>query len=224
MRRLLPQCRSLLLLCVLAPGAQAGFYGGYESNDEGGRISFLGMQGSSDIQGGAGIVYEVFLADLDYRYLDQGITVSANQKIIAPVVGLRRDGDWQTAVTVGPVFIDKTERRPLQPKDESDKLGGMIKLAVNSTVPGVDTELLASYTTIDHFLWSRARFRHWLSGGIAAGADVFWMGGDDANSYGAGVLIGLRGRLGSLVLKYGYQKAANDRDTQYSGVEAAILF
>ncbi len=219
MRRLFPQCRNLVLLCALAPGAQAGFYGGYESDGEGGRIAFLGMQGGDDL-----VVYEVFLADLDYRYINQGFTVSANQKIVAPLVGLRRDGDWRASVMVGPSFIDKTERSALRPKRESEKAGGLAKLAVQSTTPGLETELLASYATIDHFLWSRLRFRHWLSGAVSVGSDVFWMGGDDANSYGAGVLFGVRGSLGSLVLKYGYQKAANDRDTQYGGVEAGILF
>jgi hypothetical protein len=218
MRIRFSQCCSLALLCALAQDAHAGFYGGYESDGEGGGIAYLGMQGGGEV------VYEVFLADLDYRYIDRGSTVSANQKIVAPAAGLRWNGDWRTTVMIGPSFVDKTERSALRPRRESEKVGGLAKLAVNSTAPGIETELLASYATIDHFLWSRVRLRHWLNGALAAGGDVFWMGGDDADSYGAGLLLGLRGRLGSVTVKYGYQRASNDRDTQYAGVEAAILF
>ena len=101
-------CRavSLLLLCLLATNANAGMYTGFEADNEGGRTSFLGFQ-----KGGERIVYDLFFADLDYRYIDNGSTISVNQKSVTPTVGIRRQAHWSTTVLFGPTFLLKEENK-----------------------------------------------------------------------------------------------------------------
>jgi len=211
-RRVLP-----LVLCLLAENACAVVYTGFETDNEGGRTSFIGFQT------GKQIVYDLFLSDLDYRYIDNGATVDVNQKTVTPVLGIRRYGRWSKTFLIGPTFLLKDEDKGGTPL-RTRQVGGTLKFSLYSTDPGVRKELLASYSTNDQFTWARARIKQAINNNVSIGGELLLMGNDDAQSAGAGVLLEWDGRSGGVAIKVGYKKSTNDENTPYGGAEAFIPF
>jgi len=212
-------CRGipLILSCLLTNNVSASAYAGFETDNEGGRTSFIGFQS------GKRIVYDLFLADLDYRYIDNGSTVSVNQKSVAPVVGIRQYARWSTTILIGPTFLIKEEYNggpPLRTRD----VGGTVKLSLYSYDAGITKEVLASYSTNDQFTWTRARIKRTIENNISFGGEFLLMGNDDASSGGAGILMEWGGKSGGVTIKVGYKKSTNHENTPYEGLEAFLPF
>jgi len=192
-------------------------YTGFEADNEGGRTSFLGFQT------GERVVYDLFLADLDYRYIDNGSTVSVNQKTITPVLGIRRYGRWSKTFLIGPTFLLKEQDKGGTPS-RTRQVGGTVKFSLYSTNLGLSKELLASFSTNDQFTWTRARIKHAISNKVSIGGELILMGNEDAQSAGGGVLLEWSGKPGGAAIKIGYKKSTNEENTAYGGMEAFFSF
>ena len=175
------------------------------------------------IQGGDGLVYELFVGDIAYKYLDSGATVKVNQKIITPTIGIRRSGQWNFSASVGPTYNIKKEDNGVT-KVEDTHTGGVVKLSLTSYQLGKSRELLGSYSTVDDFIWTRARLKKSIANNVAVGGEIFWMGNQDAKSYGAGILFDLSGESGGVTFKLGYKTSTNGEQTVYEGLDAYIPF
>jgi len=192
-------------------------YTGFEADNEGGRTSFLGFQT------GERVVYDLFLADLDYRYIDNGATVSVNQKSVTPVLGIRRYGRWNKTFLIGPTFLLKEEDKG-GTLSRTRQVGGTLKFSLNSTDAGFHKELLASYSTNDQFTWTRARIKRAVNNQVSIGGEIILMGNVDAQSAGGGVLLEWSGKPGGAAIKIGYKNSTNEENTPYGGIEAFLSF
>lgn len=204
--------------CLMANVAHAtGTYAGFDSDNEGGRMSFLG------IQGGNRLTYELFAGNLDYQYLDSGATVKVNQQIITPTVGLSTSGPWILSAAAGPTFNIK-EKDNGSSKVKNTGSGAVVKIGLASYQHEITRELLGSYSTIDKFIWTRARIKQRLIGAFSLGGELFWMGNNDADSAGAGMLFDLSGKRGNVTFKVGYKRSTNDKPALYGGLDAFMSF
>lgn len=204
-------------LNLMAGDAHAGAYTGFDSDNEGSRLYFLG------IQGGDRLIYELFLGDLDYEYLDGGSTVKVNQQIITPTIGMRWSGRWSFSLSAGPSVTIKT-KNSVTGKVDTTNSGGVVKFSLASYQPGISRELLGSYSTDDKFLWTRARLKKRVIGNFSLGGEIFWMGNQDADSNGVGALFGLSGKRGNVTLKLGFKNSTNNKQTVYGGLDAFMPF
>lgn len=209
--------RFVCLYFLTAGVVQAGVYAGFEGDHEGGDISFLG------IQGGGKVIYELFLADMDYEYQDSGALVKVKQETVTPTVGLSKWGTWNYSASAGPTFNHKKKDYGTTTVDETE-IGGVVKFAVNSYQGGLSRELLGSYSTSDDFIWTRARLKRIIKDNVSLGSEIFWMGNQDAESYGVGILADMSGASGGVTIKIGYKTSTNDKQTIYGGVEGFMPF
>ena len=208
---------SCALACLAVPGAHAGVFGGYQANGEDNRFAFAGYQHVRNR-----MVYELFAAHLEYTYLDGGGEVSAEQRIITPTIGWRWQDTWSVTAMIGPTFVAKEEEGART--TDSDNIGGTVKLGVSQWQPELSKEVLASYTTLDRLLWGRARIGRALNERFSLGGEAVGMSGENADSYGAGLLFDVRGGVGRLGFNVGYERSTNGENTVYGGVEVSAFF
>jgi hypothetical protein len=207
----------LLAGCLTVGTANAGFYAGYQENEEENRIAFAGM-----MLVGESRFYELFAARLEYRY-DNGGEVRADQFIFTPSVGLRWEDGWSISGSVGPSFVSREEEGART--EDNDSIGLTFKASVVSAPGPFTHELLASFTTIDRVLWSRARIRRALwSHHFTIGGEIVGMSAEQANSYGAGLLFDLSGGPGRLGIVVGYERSTNRENAAYGGIELSAFF
>jgi hypothetical protein len=204
-------------LNLISGSAHAGAYTGFENDNEGSSLYFFG------VQGGNRLMYELFLDDLDYEYLDGGVTIKVNQQNVTPTIGMRWTRRWTFSLSAGPNVTIKTKKSIAGTVDSTDT-GGILKFSLASYKHDLSRELLGSYSTGDEFLWTRARLKKRVAGAFSLGGELFWMGNQDADSSGGGVLFDLSGKRGGVTLKVGYKKSTNNRQTVYEGLDAFIPF
>lgn len=203
--------------CLAAGAADAGVYAGYQENEEEDRIAFAGMVLVRDSR-----FYELFAARLKYRY-DSGGEVRADQFIVTPSVGLRWEDGWSISGSVGPSFVSREEEGARA--EDNDSIGLTFKASVVSAPGPLTHELLASFTTIDRVLWSRARIRRAVwSPHFSIGGELVGMSAEQADSYGAGLLFDLTGGPGRLGIVIGYGRSTNRENSSYGGIELSAFF
>lgn len=214
------RCRWLMAGCccsaLIAVPAHAGVYAGAQENGEDNRIVYAGAQ---VIRGER--FYELFAAQLEYRYVDGG-EVRAEQRIVTPAVGLRWQDGWGLTAAIGPTFVSREEEGART--EDNDSVGLTIKGSVFSAPGPLTRELLASFTTIDRILWGRARILRTVASHFSFGAEFVGMSGEQAHSYGAGLVLGISGRPGRLGFAFGYERSTNREHTPYAGIELSAFF
>lgn len=212
------RCAWVLAGCCAAAAmpADAGVYAGAQENGEDNRIVYAGAQFTRGER-----FYELFAARLEYRYVDGG-EVRAEQRIVTPAIGLRWQDGWGATAAIGPTFVSREEEGARN--EDNDSVGLTIKGSVYSAPGPITRELLASFTTIDRILWGRARILRAAGSHFSFGAELVGMGGEQAHSYGAGLVLGVAGRLGRLGLALGYERSTNREHTPYGGIELSAFF
>ena len=197
--------------------ADAGVYAGMQQNGEDNRIVYAGallVRGER--------FYELFAARLEYRYMDGGGEVRAEQRIVTPAIGLRWQDGWAATAAIGPSFISREEEGART--EDNDSIGLTIKGSLLSAPGPLSGEVLASFTTIDQILWGRARILRAASSQFVFGGEFIGMRGDQAHSYGAGLVLGISGRPGRLGFVLGYERSTNREQTPYGGIELSAFF
>lgn len=201
---------------IVPASADAGVYAGMQENGEDNRIVYAGallVRGET--------FYELFAARLEYRYVDGG-EVRAKQRIVTPAIGLRWQDGWAATAAIGPSFISREETGART--EDNDSIGLTIKGSLLSAPGPLSGEVLASFTTIDQILWGRARILRAASSQLVFGGEVIGMRGDQAHSYGAGLVFAISGRPGRLGLVLGYERSTNREQTPYGGIELSAFF
>jgi hypothetical protein len=202
--------------CLAAGAADAGVYAGYMENGEDNRIAYAGAMFAL-----GGTFYELFAARLEYRYVDGG-DVFAEQYIVTPAIGLRWEDGWSIGGSIGPSFISREEEGARI--EDNDSIGLTIKASMRSAPGSLTRELLVSFTTIERLLWSRARIGRAVSSHFSFGGELVGMSGEQADSYGAGLVLDVAGSPGRLGLVIGYERSTNRENTPYGGIELSAFF
>lgn len=209
-----------LLCCAsfcVSTNLNSGIYTGIEIDAENTRLLFVGGQTSGDIY------LNVFAADLEYEYIDNSVLAEVDTKILNVGLGLQLGSNKNYSIVFGPSYNDKTERL-LTLETNEEHTGGFIQFGANATIEKNRYEFLASYSSLDSFLWSRTQYKRYFSNGFSAGAEMFLMGNDDGNSWGAGLLFGYSGVFANAGVKAGYKRSTNEESGSYAGLEFYFPF
>lgn len=209
-------CSWLLLGCLAAGAADAGVYAGFQGNGEHNRIAYAGAVA---MRGGA--FYELFAARLEYRY-DDGGTVFAEQYIVTPAVGMRWEDGWSIGLALGPSFVAREEEGTRT--EDNDSIGLTLKASMLSAPGPLTHEVLTSYTTLDKVLWGRARIRRAVSSQLSLGGELIGMSAEQADSYGAGLVVEFARSPGRMGIVIGYERSTNREHTPYGGIELSAFF
>lgn len=193
----------------------AGNFTGVETDKDNSKIVFIG--GQTDEQ----LFLHYFAGQLQYEYTDSNQLVKSDTNMLTLAVGYKLGEQQNYAIAVGPTYNKKTETINAVQTTEN-KTGVFIQFSAASYAAISSSELIASYSTIDRFIWSRARYKYKLASGFEPGVEVFWMGNEDADSYGAGLLMGMNRKVFNVGFKLGYKQTTNNNKSVYSGIEFYI--
>lgn len=209
---LLPTFLVSILFCS---NLTAGSFTGLETDKDNSKITFIG--GQTDGQ----LFYHFFAGQLQYEYTDSNQLVKADTDMLTVAVGYRLGDQQNYAIALGATYNEKTETSNAVQTTE-EKTGGFVQFSAASYTAISNSELIASYSSIDRFIWSRARYKYKLTSGFEPGAEIFWMGNNDADSYGVGLLMGMDSKVINVGIKVGYKQTTNNNQSVYSGIEFYI--
>jgi hypothetical protein len=209
----------IFLSILLFPntGESAGVFGGAEVDNKGQRFFYMGAQTEGKY------FFQIFAGDLLYDFEDAGKTTEAKLRFITPAIGVRKQGPMTLSLAVGPTFREKKEEQSTGVKKETGT-GGFLQLGGFIWQEDKNFEFLASYTTLDNFIWSRMRGKKRVTDRFFTGAELFWMGNEDFDSWGGGPLLELSGKRGGLTLKVGYKHTSIYQGGMYTGIEFYVPF
>lgn len=212
-----------IFACLIAagilssPAAFSGVFTGYEADTENTRLLFVGGQTDSDI------FLHYFAANLQYEFLDGNTTKEVNNNILDIGLGFRLGRNNNYSFIFGPTYNDKTEHNLIS--DSNKKSTGVFyQFGTNATSAGKYYEFLSSYTSLDRFIWSRGRYKARINAAYSAGAEIFWMGNNDGDSWGSGLLLEYASTYANAGLKAGYKRSTNEESGAYFGLEFYIPF
>jgi hypothetical protein len=203
---------------LLASSAEsAGLFTGAEVDDESQRFLYAGAQTDGKY------FLQIFAADLNYDFKDNGIIREATSKWITPAIGFRTRGSLSLSVVAGPTFREKKEEQSSGTTTVRDS-GGFFQVGGYFWKEDMNIEFLASYTNLDNFLWGRLRAKKRIRDSFFMGAEVFGMGNQDFNGWGVGPLLELRKGKAAFTLKAGYKNTTTYGGGLYAGLELYTAF
>ena len=138
-------------------------------------------------------------------------------------LGFRLGSNNNYSFTLGPSYNDKTEHTLISDTDEQTT-GMFYQFGANATRGDNYYEFLSSYTSNDRFIWSRGRYKSHINATYTAGAEFFWMGNEDGDSWGSGLLLEYAAEFANAGFKAGYKRSTNDESGTYFGVEFYVPF
>ena len=205
---------SLVLSMLYAGFVGAGSYFGYEVDDSEQSLLFAGSQTEQKT------FFSVFAGDLKYDFFDNGVKTRVKSRFITPTIGYRFGSSISYSIAAGYTWESKQELA-VQSKD-SNEHGLFAQFAASHWKPDGNHELLLSYSSASEFVWSRYRGKYRLGSRWLLGAELFWMGNEDFDSNGLGMLFEVSSNPISATLKIGVKNTATDTHGAYAGVEFYI--
>ncbi len=196
-------------------GESAGVFGGAEVDNEGQRFFYMGAQTEGKF------FLQVFAGDLLYNFKDDGKIRETKLRFITPAIGLQKQGALTLSLVAGPTLREKKEEQDSGFK-KTTNLGGFFQFGGFLSEEDKNLEFLASYTTLDNFVWSRLRGKKKITAYLFTGAEIFWMGNKDFDSWGGGPLLEFNGGKGTLALKAGYKHTSTYKGGAYTGIEVYV--
>lgn len=217
---------NLLVLILLMTSLQlgtanaGGIFTGVEADQENSRFTFLGGQT------GERWFAHFFAGQLKYDFFnDSQQTVESDTDMLTVGLGYRIGAQQNYSIALGATQNETTETINVVVSEPQIKPGAVMQVSAASYGDKFNSELLASYSYFystkdkEYFLWSRARIKFKLTSWFSTGVEAFWMGNNDADSYGTGILIDTNRKSINIGLKIGYKTATNEKESVYSGIE-----
>lgn len=227
-----PVLLALLAIFALSGPARArepvDVYTGAEWDTGEQSFYYLGLSGARPLSPGLKLAGKVFTGYLTYRFEEAGEELEATTPIITPAVGLRleRPG-YALSGFLGADYRNIKRERPGGGEDESSETG----LSVQGELYAwgdkhKSLSVIASYSTIDDFVWSRARAKRGVYGfggdtHLVAGLEVGGSGNSDFSSFQAGGVVELLNTSTTLsvLLKAGAKTSSSFGGAVYYGLE-----
>lgn len=195
----------------------SGIYTGYEADNENTQLLFVGGQTDDDI------FLNFFAANLQYEFLDGNTNTEVDTNILNIGLGFKLGNNNNYSFIIGPTYNNKTEHTLISDKN-TQSTGVFYQFGANATSTDNYYEFLSSYSTLDRFIWSRGRYKSRINSELSAGTEIFWMGNDDGDSWGGGLLFEYAGAYANAGLKAGYKRSTNEESGTYFGLEFYIPF
>jgi hypothetical protein len=209
----------VIILLLLLPSAaeSTGVFGGFDIDNEGQIFSYVG--GVTE-----GTVFAHVLAGYQrYEFKDNGEIREVNSFFVTPAIGLKSSGPLSVNLSVGPTVRDKEEEEE-SGYDRSTEVGGTVQVGGYLWRRDHTFDALASFSTLDAFFWGRMRGTKRIANNLYGGGEIFWMGNDDFEGWGAGPVMVLQMKKLSLGLKMGYKNTSTFDDGFYVGCELYTSF
>lgn len=210
--------RFVINACIFSVGiltsapSSSGVFTGYETDTENTRMVFVGSQTDGDI------FMHFFAANLEYEFLDGNALTTVDNKILNVALGFRLGSNNNYSFLIGPSYNDKNEHTANQVTN-IQSTGVFYQFGANANVADNHYEFLSSYSSLDSFIWARGRYKTQLNKSYSTGAEIFWMGNDDGDSWGSGLLLEYSGANANVGIKAGYKRSTNDESGSYLGLE-----
>lgn len=221
------ECSAIMIfLVLLITDVHAGGYAGLEMDDENSKLYFLGAQTDKPLFIG------FFLADLGYEYLGGPVSapdiVSVETMLFSPSIGYRFKGAVAVSLSIGISFTDETEKRSQQ-KIRKKEAGGLFQLGINYGQDQQQLELLGSYNEVTEFVWSRFRYKRFVSEAYAyerygLGLEIVSMGNDDYENKKLAMIFEKTGNIVTALIKFGMSQSNGNDTGIYGGLELSFPF
>lgn len=223
---------ALSLAAVLAPaqGAAQGAadaIAGFERDGRGQGFAYTGLIASRPASGRYGLVRKLFVGRLSYSFRSGGRELGGRQTMVLPAAGARlTEGDctvtWSVGADLRESRVERLRRPPLRSRDA----GVSFQVEAYRWGRGFSSvSFIASFSTVDGFLWARLRAGHGIGrlGGhirLSGGWEAVIMGNDAFNAAQSGLVVELADTSTTLsVLVKAGLKSASVYDTWYWGLE-----
>lgn len=166
----------------------------------------------------------LFAGHLEYNFESEGQTLSAQTPIVTVSAGLSHGRQWYTlAGSVGPDFRRLRKDTATGGRETDSRTGAFMQAEAYLWGQGRSAELIANYSTIESFVWSRARIKSSVYSGagkdLKIGAEASAMGNRDFSATGLGLLAQIDLYTDFSVLLKGGYRISTAKDGGYGGVE-----
>lgn len=223
----------VLAMSVVPYAVNAGdVFTGYQSDHLGQYYSYLGVRtplirNDSSVQP----FFQVLGAGLGYTFKENGMNRDADVQFASPSIGIKyRQGAWNYIAFAGPQFRWKQEDRLSGGRTSQQDVGVYAQGEAFYWHEHGTFHAIASYTNLDHFIWSRVRATrlvHRADGpccSVYLGWDIAAMGNKDFYAAQTGPLVQVPIDRFYVTVKGGYQYTYTFQNGAYGGIELYFPF
>lgn len=225
----------LFLLLSFLPGqpsraAETEVLAGIDANTEGEGFGYIGTGLLLPVTGQWIVLTRVMGGYLRYKFESEGSLLTADSPSVTPSVGLRHHLNGRTATLLIGADLRQVDREgaPGKPGTTDRDAGIFLQGEGDMWVRSANMAVIASYSSIDDFFWSRGRVKHPVAHLALFGENILSLGGEavgmgnaDFNAVQLGGIVEFHHSAShlSLTLKGGYRHASSLDDSGYGGIE-----
>ncbi len=181
------------------------------------------------------VLTRVTVAGLRYNFESQGETLAANVTSVTTMFGLQyHQGTATAGLNVGGDIRNTSRAQVGAPHEREGDTGLFLQAEFDYWFKGInDVSLIASYSGVDRFSWSRLRLKRQITNQDFSGPVSWFLGTEgigsgniDFKAYQAGAFLEFSYRPLNLswALKGGLKKSTSDSTAAYGGVEFYIMY
>lgn len=224
------------LLCLLfytAPAMSGEVFTGSQIDNHGQYLGFLGVRAPLLSETAAIQPFvQIMGVGLGYKFFSNGQERKADVQLASPSIGIKLpQGPWTFIALAGPQFRWKQEEQGVRTgRVTRTDVGAYVQSEALYWHEEGTFHAIASYTDLDHFVWSRLRGTkrvHKSEQGCCTayvGWDLSGMGSKDFHAVQTGPLLQIPIHSVYLTLKAGYQYSQTFHNGAYGGIEVYTPF